>query len=111
MLLSAERKKLVYAVRWVKRDVQTILILGFLLGQRETTKWNIDFDATTPPATNPFPRLVGRTSGYLHDHYTSHDVGKLKPLEESESQVVRCLCLCRIPLNPSYTDRPYNRCH
>ena len=53
-----------------------ILILGTLLGQRETTKWNVDFDATTPPAS---PRLVGRTSVYLHDHYTSHDVGKLEP--------------------------------
>ena len=49
-----------------------ILILGTLIGQRETTTWNVDFDATTPPAS---PRLVGRTSGYLHDHYTSHDVG------------------------------------
>ena len=50
-----------------------ILILGTLLGQREMTTWNINFDATTPPAS---PRLVGRTYGYLHDHYTSHDVGK-----------------------------------
>ena len=50
-----------------------ILILGFLLGERERTKWNVDFDATTPPATNSFPRLVRRTSGHLHDHYTSRD--------------------------------------
>ena len=53
-----------------------ILILGTLLGQRETTTWNVDFDATTPPTSS---RLVGRTSGYVHDHYTSHDVGKLGP--------------------------------
>ena len=26
-----------------------ILKLEFLLWQRETTKWNVDFDATTPP--------------------------------------------------------------
>ena len=53
-----------------------ILILGTLLGQRETTTWNVDFDASNPPAS---PRLVGTTSGYLCDHYTSHDVGKLQP--------------------------------
>ena len=76
MLLSTERKKLC-AVRWVECDVRTMYTyLGFLLGQWETTKWNVDFDATTPPAS---PRLVGRTYGYLHDHYTSHDVGKLQP--------------------------------
>ena len=46
MLLSAERKKLVYAVRWVECDVRTTYTyVGFLSGQRETTKWNVDFEA------------------------------------------------------------------
>ncbi|KIK02061.1 hypothetical protein K443DRAFT_542765 [Laccaria amethystina LaAM-08-1] len=37
-------------------------------GACEPTKWNVDLDATAQPATSPCPRLVGRTSGYLHDH-------------------------------------------
>ena len=46
MLLSAERKRLVCAVRWVECDVRTRYIyVGFLSGQRETTKWNVDFEA------------------------------------------------------------------
>ncbi|EDQ98804.1 uncharacterized protein LACBIDRAFT_335630 [Laccaria bicolor S238N-H82] len=61
VLLSAERKKLVCAVRATGNDTM-----------------DVDYDAITPPATNPCPRLVGRTSGHLHDLYTSHDVGKLE---------------------------------
>ena len=38
-------------------------------------------------------------------------ISDLNWIEESESQVLRCLFLCRISLNPFCTDGPYNRCH
>ena len=42
MLLSAERKKLVCAVRWVECDVRTTYnYVGFLSGQQ----WKVDFEA------------------------------------------------------------------
>ena len=96
------------------RCTNCVCLSGYFIRATRNDKWNVDFDASNPPAS---PRLVGTTSGYLRDHYTSHDVGKLQPqnlriqdlnwIEES----VRCLCLCRIPVNPSCTNRPYNRCH
>ena len=37
---------MVCAVRWVECDVRTTYTYaGFLSGQRETTKWNVDFEA------------------------------------------------------------------
>ena len=76
VLLSTECKKLVCVVRWVECDVRTVYAyFGYFIRATGNDKWNIDFDAGNPPAS---PRLVGTTSGYLCDHYTSHDVGKLQ---------------------------------